>query len=93
MQPMLMMVVMIAVFYLIAVRPQAKRQREHQAMLAQLGADDVVVTRGGVIGRIAEVAGDVLVLEVQDRVRIPVPRAYVESRWTGAVPQAGQPAS
>lgn len=88
---MLLMVVMIAVFYLLAVRPQAKRQREHQAMLAQLGADDVVVTRGGVIGRIAEVAGEVLVLEVQG-VRIPVPRAYVEARWTGTLPQAGQPA-
>ena len=88
MQPIVMMLVMFAVFYLVLIRPQAKRQRQHQAMLAQLGADDVVITRGGVIGRIAEVAGDVLVLEVQDRVRLQVPRAYVEGKWTAPQPAA-----
>jgi preprotein translocase subunit YajC len=76
---------MIVMFYFFSIRPQAKRQRAHQDMLAGLTTDDVVVTRGGMIGKVADVTSHVLVLEVQDHVRIQVPRAYVEGKWTAPV--------
>jgi preprotein translocase subunit YajC len=83
--PILMMVVMFAIFYFVLIRPQTKRQRERQTMLGKLGEDDLVITRGGVIGRVTGVLGDVLVLEIQDHVRVRVPRAYVDGKWTGTV--------
>lgn len=88
MQPILMMVVMFGIFYFILIRPQVKRQKEHQAMLQKLGTGDEVITRGGVIGKITGIKEDgVLVLELQEKVRVRVPRAYVEGRWEGKVPE------
>ena len=87
MQSLLILIVMIAVFYLLMIRPQQRRQREHQAMLSKLGTDDLVITRGGVIGRIARASDQLLVLEMLDHTQVCVPRAYVEGKWTGALPE------
>jgi preprotein translocase subunit YajC len=88
MSPIVMMLVMFGIFYFILIRPQVKRQKEHQAMLGKLGKGDEVVTRGGLIGKITGVSEDgVLVLELQEKVRVRVPRAYVESKWEGKVPE------
>jgi preprotein translocase subunit YajC len=85
--PIVMMLVMFAIFYFILIRPQAKRQKEHQAMLGKLGKGDEVITRGGMIGKITGVSDDnVLVIELQEKVRVRVPRAYVEGKWEGKVP-------
>jgi preprotein translocase subunit YajC len=80
-------VVMFGIFYFILIRPQVRKQKEHQALLQKLGKGDEVITRGGVIGKITGVGDDgVLVLELQEKVRVRVPRAYVEGRWDGKVP-------
>jgi len=85
MMPILMI---IPIIYFIMIRPQMKRQKEHQAMLAKLTKGDEVITRGGVIGKITGVADDgVLVLELQEKVRVRVPRAYVEGKWEGKGPE------
>ena len=85
--PIVMMLVMFAIFYFILIRPQAKKQKEHQAMLGKLGKGDEVITRGGMIGKITGVGDDgVIVLELQEKVRVRVPRAYVEGKWEGKVP-------
>jgi preprotein translocase subunit YajC len=89
MQPIVMMLVMFAIFYFILIRPQMKRQKEHQATLAKLTKGDEVITRGGLIGKITGVSDDgVLVLELQEKVRVRVPRAYVEGKWEGKVPES-----
>ena len=86
-QPILMMLVMFAIFYFILIRPQVRKQKEHQAMLGKLGKGDEVITRGGVIGKITGVSDDgVLVLELQEKVRVRVPRSYIEAKWEGKVP-------
>ena len=88
MQPILMMLVMFGIFYFILIRPQVRKQKEHQAMLQKLGKGDEVITRGGVIGKITGVNEDntVLVIELQEKVRVRVPRAYIEAKWEGKVP-------
>ncbi len=90
MQPIMMMLVMFGIFYFILIRPQVKRQREHQAMLGKLGKGDEVITRGGVIGKITGFSDNdtVAVLELQEKVRVRVPRAYIEGRWEGKVPES-----
>ncbi len=90
MQPMLMMLVIFGIFYFLMIRPQVKRQKEHTAMLSKLGKGDEVITRGGVIGKITGVdeTNTVLVLELQEKVRVRVPRAYVEAKWEGKVPDS-----
>jgi preprotein translocase subunit YajC len=94
MQPILMMLVMFGIFYFILIRPQVRKQKEHQAMLGRLGKGDEVITRGGVIGKITGVSDDgILVLELQEKVRVRVPRAYVEGKWDGKVPASASKAA
>jgi preprotein translocase subunit YajC len=90
MQPMLMMLVIFGIFYFVLIRPQVKRQRETQSMLSKLGAGDEIVTRGGIIGKITGVTADntVLIVEIQDKVRVRIPRAFVEAKWDGKVTEA-----
>lgn len=86
MSPMLMMLVIFGIFYFLMIRPQVKKQKEHQAMLTKLGTGEVIITRGGLIGKITGVSDDgILVVELQDKVRVRVPRTYVEGRWAPAV--------
>lgn len=83
--PILMM---FGIFYFIILRPQARKQKDFQAMLAKLGKGDEVITRGGVIGKITGVSDDgVVVLEIQEKVRVRIPRAYIDGKWDGKVPQ------
>ncbi len=87
MQPIMMMLVMFGIFYFILIRPQVRKQKEHQAVLSKLGKGDEVITRGGVIGKITGVSDDgIIVLELQEKVRVRIPRAYIEGKWDGKVP-------
>lgn len=82
--PLIMMGLMFVVFYFLLIRPQVKKQKEHQEMLSKLGKGEQVITRGGIIGTITGIqGGDVVVLEIQEKVRVRVPRAYIENKWTG----------
>jgi len=94
MQPIVMMLVMFAIFYFILIRPQVKRQKEHQALLGKLGKGDEVITRGGLIGKITGISDDgVLVIELQEKVRVRIPRAYIEGKWEGKVPESANKAA
>lgn len=89
MQPIVMMLVMFGIFYFILIRPQVKKQKEHQAMLGKLGKGDEILTKGGLIGKITGVTDDgILVVELQEKVRVRMPRAYIESKWEGKVPES-----
>jgi preprotein translocase subunit YajC len=79
----IMMLLIFGVFWFLIIRPQAKKQKEHQDMLSKLGKGARVVTRGGIIGTITGVAeNNVVVLEIQEKVRVKVPRAYIENTWS-----------
>lgn len=82
-QPFIMMAAIFGIFYFVLIRPQVKKQKEHQAMLNKLGKGDEIITRGGVIGKITGVLDDVLVVELQEKVRVRIPRAYVDGKWSG----------
>ena len=93
-QPMMMMALIFGIFYFLLIRPQVKRQREHQAMLGKLGKGDEIITRGGIIGKITGVSDDgVMVVELQEKVRVRIPRAYIESKWEGKVPESANKAA
>ena len=74
-----MMILMFGLMYFMLIRPQQKKQKEHQAMLTKLAAGDEVVTAGGILGRIIEVGDNFITLEIADNVRIKVQRYQVTS--------------
>jgi preprotein translocase subunit YajC len=71
------LVVFVAVFYLLMIRPQQKRMKDQQAMLSRLATGDEVVTNGGILGRIVEVGDIFLTLEIAEGVRIKVQKAQI----------------
>ena len=58
------LILMIAVFWFLLIRPQKKRQQEHKSMLEGLRRGDVIVTTGGFICRIVDIDGDVLTVDL-----------------------------
>jgi len=67
----LYLVMMVAIFYFLLIRPQKKRQKQQANMLDSLILGDEVVTVGGVIGKIAKIKEDSVVIETgADKVKI-----------------------
>jgi preprotein translocase subunit YajC len=77
--PVLMMVVFVGIFYFLLIRPQQKKAKDHQNMVAKLSAGDEVVTSGGILGRIVEVSDAFVTLEVADSVRLKIQKGQVTS--------------
>lgn len=76
-----MMVVVIAVFYFLTIRPENKRKKEMQKMLSELAVGDQVTTIGGIKGTICAVKEDTVVLESgADRVRIEMTKSAIGSK-------------
>ncbi len=75
----LMMVAFVAIFYLMLIRPQQKKAKEHQAMLGKLASGDEIVTTGGILGKVIEVGDSFITLEVADGVRVKVQKFQVAS--------------
>ena len=67
----------IGVFYLLLIRPQQKKAKEHQEMLGALQKGDAVVTSGGLHGTITGLTETVVTLEIADKVRVKVARQYI----------------
>jgi preprotein translocase subunit YajC len=74
---MLPLLLIFVVFYFLLIRPQAKRAKEHKAMVAALGAGDEVVIAGGVLGRITETGDQFLTVEIANGVQVKVQRHTV----------------
>ena len=61
---------MIAIFWFLLIRPQMKRQKEHQAKIAGLKKGDQVVTAGGLIGKVVRVDDNYADIELAQGVRV-----------------------
>lgn len=65
------LVVMVAIFYFLLIRPQKKRQKKMMNMLDALQVGDEVVTAGGIVGKIVTIKEDTVTLETgADRTKI-----------------------
>lgn len=69
--------VIMFVFYFFLIRPQAKKQKEHQGFLSTLKPGDQVITQSGILGRIAQVQDPVVNLEVANNVQIKVLKSQI----------------
>ena len=68
-----MLVVMVAVFYFMIIRPQKKQEKETAKMLDALTPGDTISTVGGIIGVVLKVKDDMVLIETgADRTRIQI---------------------
>ena len=75
--PLIMLVLMVVFFYFLAIRPQAKRAKEHKTMVNSLSKGDEAVTNGGVLGKITEVGDSFIGMEISNGVTIKVQKHAV----------------
>ncbi|MEX0840172.1 MAG: preprotein translocase subunit YajC [Parvibaculum sp.] len=65
-------IALFAIMYFLILRPQQKRMRMHREMVANVRRGDVVVTAGGLIGKVAKVDEAEVHVEIADGVRVRV---------------------
>lgn len=71
---------LIAIWYFLIIRPQQQQVKKHREMLTNLRRGDVIVTNGGLIGKITKVIDDdEFQVEIADGVRVRVARGAVAS--------------
>jgi preprotein translocase subunit YajC len=74
---LLPIVLIIAVFYVLLIRPQQKRQRQLQETIASLKIGDRVVTTGGVIGVITTVRDTSFLIRSADKSILEIARSAI----------------
>ena len=72
--------VLLALMYVLLVRPQQQRVRRQQELIASLEVGDEVITAGGMVGRITAIEGEEIRLEVAPGVTMRFVRLAVNSR-------------
>jgi preprotein translocase subunit YajC len=77
------MVLIFIVFYFLLIRPQVKRQKEQKAMVDALNKGDEVVTAGGIVGKITDIADQYITVQVAavngQPVQLSMQRAAVQT--------------
>jgi preprotein translocase subunit YajC len=72
------LILIFAIMYFLLIRPQQKKLKEHQAMVAALRRGDQVITQGGLIGKVTKVKDDhEIEVELAENVRVKVVRSTV----------------
>jgi len=71
-------VLIFGIMWVLLIRPQQKKAKEHRAMIEALRRGDQIVTAGGLIGKVAKVKEDGEVeIEIADGVKVRVIRATI----------------
>ena len=81
----LMLVVMVAVFYFMLIRPENKRKKEAENMRSSVKVGDEITTIGGIVGKVVNVKDDKFVIETSaDQVRIELAKWALSTNETAS---------
>ena len=67
-------VAMFAVMYIFTIRPQRRKRKEHEELVANLRKGDKVITAGGIYGQIENINDENIVLKIESGATIRVAR-------------------
>ena len=81
MSMMPMVLIIVVIFHFLVLRPQEKKMKLHQKLMGTLAKGDTVVTTGGIIGRVAGIEEDHIVLEVAPSVKLKLESAHIVRRF------------
>ncbi len=74
------LIFIFGIIYFILIRPQRKRQKEHQELVQELKRGDRVITAGGIYGQIESVSDDNVVIKVESGTTLRVARNSIAIR-------------
>ena len=82
-------VLIFVIFYVLLIRPQQKRAKEHQAEIASVKKGDEVITGGGLRGRVTKVSDAEVEVEIAQGVKVKA----VKSTLAQVIKPASKPAN
>ena len=79
--PMIIFLLLIfGIFYFLMIRPQRKKQKEHQKLVEELRKGDRVITAGGIYGVIESLSEDSVIMKVESGATMRVARRSIVSK-------------
>ncbi|SEM81619.1 protein translocase subunit yajC [Loktanella fryxellensis] len=87
-ESLILMLIIFGIMYFLLIRPQQKKLKDHQAMVAALRRGDRVVTQGGILGKVTAVneAEKEVEVEIATGVKVRVVRATIATVLTKTEP-------
>ena len=74
------LVLIFGMFYFLMIRPQRRRQKEHEELVHGLNIGDKVITSGGIYGKIKSISEDSVLLEVESGATMRVSRNSIAGK-------------
>jgi len=74
---MLPLVFFAFIFYFLLIKPQQKKQKDHQALVDSIKKNDQVVTNGGIHGTVVNVKDKTLVMRIDDNAKFEIDKASI----------------
>lgn len=78
--------IFILIFYFFIIRPQRKRQKQHDSLIGGISRGDQVVTIGGFFGTVREVRDDTFLVEIAEGVKVRILKSAVQTKRTTPAP-------
>ncbi len=69
--------IFIAIFYFLLIRPQSKAKKERNDMMSNLSVNDRIYTQGGILGTVTMIKEDSIWIRVADKVEIQVLKSAI----------------
>ncbi|GAC1364955.1 MAG: hypothetical protein NVSMB32_08020 [Actinomycetota bacterium] len=79
---LIVLIPLVGLFYLLLIRPQKKRLRQHEDLVGTLKLGDEIVTIGGIIGYVKKVDDETITLEVADGFHLRVVKQAIGRKVT-----------
>ncbi len=78
--PFLMLLTFFIFIYFVTIRPQQKRQKEHQTLVESLEKGDEVMTSSGLVGRVESVKDRYVSIKLNENVSINMQKEFISSK-------------
>lgn len=72
-----MLAVCYLIFYFMVIRPQERKTKQHKALLESMKRGDSVVTSSGIVGKVASVESDHVLVEIAPNVKVKFLRQHI----------------
>ena len=80
--------VLFILMYLLLIRPQTKKAKEHKTLLTNLKVNDEVITQGGMIGKIIKITDQFIIVSLNMNTEVIIKKdAIISSLPKGTMKQ------
>ena len=72
--------IFVLIFYFFIIRPQRKKQKQHDNLIGGISRGDQIITIGGVLGPVREVRDDTFTIELTEGVKVRILKSAVQTK-------------